>query len=239
VMFGAAVGPKGETQRLQEGRLGYEQYAAKGFQIWGHDVSVAARPEPYAIVRLYGVAIPYDSRDPRVLGAHNYVVTEAYALDGIEFGWNHPGDPAPDPFVHSDGSMAATAQHVYDAQQRRFEQTGILTARTEHQLASDPYFVYDTVFSDGRPWATITDTGRFVPEFAAVALKGALGLWALWKTAYTDRLFQHIKDASDPARGLYEGIFEKGGNIEAFTANNNGIILDTLLYKRSGRIYRP
>ncbi|MBV8916040.1 MAG: DUF3131 domain-containing protein, partial [Acetobacteraceae bacterium] len=239
LMYGASVGAHGEGQALQEGRLGYEQYAAEGFAIWGYDVSAALRPEPYAIVKIYGVAVPYDSRDPRVLGAHNYVVTEGYALDGIEFGWNRPDDKAPDPFLHSNGWMAAAANRLYEAQRRRFERTGILTARTEHQLKTAPYFVYDTVFSDGRPWATITDTGNFVPEFAAVALKGAIGLWALWDTPYTDRLFQHVKDAFDPARGFYEGIFEKGGNIEEFTANNNGIILETLLYKQSGRIYRP
>lgn len=233
-LYGAGIGPDGETVRLQEGRLGYEEYAAKGFRLWGYDTAAAAAPEPYDTLRLYGVTIPYDARDPRVYGAHTSVVTESYALDGIEFGWDDPLDRTSDPFVHTDGWIAATARNIYAAQERRFERTGILTARTEHQLAGDPYFVYDTLYANGRPWATITDTGTPVPEAAAVATKGALGLWVLFDTDYTDRLFAAVKDVNDPERGHYEGILESGAVIEEFTANNNGIILETLLYKTSG-----
>ncbi|HYD98529.1 MAG TPA: DUF3131 domain-containing protein [Alphaproteobacteria bacterium] len=236
-MYGIGFDAEQKPIPLQEGRLGYEEYAAKGFRLWGHATPRASAPEPYGTVRLYGVAIPYDSRDPRVLGAHNYVVTESYALDGIEFGWDEPEDRSSGPFVHSAGWMARAAQHIYAAQERRFAATGILTARTEHQLKEAPYFVYDTLFSDGLPWATITDQGESVPQFAAVALKGALGLWALFDTPYTARLFDTAKAAYDPERGFYEGVFEQGGGvIREFTANNNGIILETLLYKVAGKL---
>jgi hypothetical protein len=237
-LVGTAVEKDGTTVFLQEGRLGYEEYGAKGFQLWGYDTRKASRPQPYATLSIHGVRVPYDSRDPRVLGAHNYVVTESYALDAIEYGWDEVDDTRSGPFEHSSGWTAAAAQRIYLAQQRRFERTGILTARTEHQLAGEPYFVYDTIFSDGQPWATITDTGKSVPQFAAVALKGAFSLWVLWNTPYTDRLFAAVSRAYDPKRGFYEGVLEAGGNIEAFTANNNGIILENLLYKVQGKIYR-
>lgn len=239
-LFGTV--PQGETgvQFLQEGRLGYEEYGAKAFRLWGFDTHEAAKPQPYGLISLYGVRIPYDSRDPRVTNAHNYVVTESYVLDGIEYGWDEPDDVTSGPFEHTSGWIARAANRVYLAQQRRFEQTGILTARTEHQLAAAPYFVYDTVFSDGRPWATITDSGELHPESAAVALKGAIGLWVLWKTPYTDRLFAAVREAFDPQKGIYEGLLENGkGKISTFTANNNGIILESLLYKVQGKILRP
>lgn len=231
---GSAVGDDGRTLYLQEGRLGYEEYGAAAFALWGFEVEEAFRPEPYGTAWLYGVEVPFDSRDPRILGAHNYVVTESYALLGLEFGLGDPsGDDVP-------AWIARAAQNVYLAQERRHEATGILTARTEHQLLEEPYFVYDTLFSDGRPWATITDTGQWVPEQAAVALKGALGLWALWDTPYTDRLFEHIADAFDPELGFVEGIYEDGrGPILQFTANNNGIMLETLLFKVDGPILEP
>jgi hypothetical protein len=234
VLQGSAVGDDFSTRYLQEGRLGYEEYGAAAFALWGFGVEAAYDPEPYDTVWLYGVEVPYDSRDPRVLGAHNYVVTESYALLGLEFGM---GDPAGDDIP---AWIARAAQNVYEAQVRRHEATGILTARTEHQLLESPYFVYDTIFSDGRPWATITDTGRAVPEHAAVALKGALGLWALWETPYTDALFEHISGAFDPERGFVEGIYENGsGSIEQFTANNNGIMLESLYFKVNGPILEP
>lgn len=236
-LFGTALDAQGQVEYLQEGRLGYEEYAANAFRLWGYDTAKAARAEPYGLVTLYGVKLPYDARDPKVLGAHNYVVTESYALSGIEMGWDAPGDTTSGPFTFSDGWIARSAERVYQAQEERYARTGILTARTEHQLAGAPYFVYDTVFSDGVAWATITDTGEPYPQYAAVSLKGALGLWVLWDTPYTDTLFAHVRPAFDPAKGFYEGLLESTGEpIPAFTANNNGIILETLLYKTQGAI---
>ncbi len=238
-LFGTALDAQGKVEYLQEGRLGYEEYAANAFRLWGYDTAKAARAEPYGLVTLYGVKLPYDARDPKVLGAHNYVVTESYALSGIEMGWDAPGDATSGPFTFSDGWIARSAERVYKAQEERYARTGILTARTEHQLAGAPYFVYDTVFSDGVAWATITDTGEAYPQYAAVSLKGALGLWVLWDTPYTDTLFAHVHQAFDPAKGFYEGLLESTGEpIPAFTANNNGIILETLLYKAQGAILR-
>ena len=237
-LYGANPGKDG-VDYLQEGRLGYEEYAAKGFELWGFKPTEALKPEPYGLIRLYGVAVPYDARDPREFGAHNYVVTESYALDGMELGWNDPADIRPDPFVHTSGWIAAAAQNVYLVQQRRFERTGVFTARTEHQLAGEHSFVYDTIFTDGQPWQNIMDSGRRVPQFSAVALKGAFGLWALWNTPYTDQLFAYVRQAYDPAKGWCEGILESGGAIKAFSANNNGIILEALLYKAQGRLFAP
>lgn len=231
---GAALDGQCGIAFLQEGRLGYEEYAARGFELWGFDAEQAMDPEPYDTVWLYDAEIPYDARDPRLLGAHNYVVTESFALWGVEFGWTDPAGADTGAFV------TRAAQNIYTAQERRHEATGILTARTEHQLLEDPFFVYDTLFSDGRPWATLTEAGRWAPEDAAVATKGALGLWALWDTPYTDALFEHIADRHHPEGGYYEGIFEDGrGVIETQTANNNGIMLETLLFKVEGPLLRP
>ena len=45
-MFGSFTHGEGETRYVQEGRLGYEEYAAKGFALWGFDVARAMSPEP-------------------------------------------------------------------------------------------------------------------------------------------------------------------------------------------------
>lgn len=239
VLQGAAIDKNGKTVMLQEGRLGYEEYAARAFAIWGFDTAVAARPEPYGLVTLYGVPIPYDARDPRLLGAHNYVVTEGAVLDGLEFGWNEPGDTGTDPFAHKIGWNARVAENIYRAQVARYARTGILTARTEHQLHDAPYFVYDTLYSDGEPWATITDTGVSVPAAAALSSKAAIGMWALWDTPYTDKLFAAVLPLVNAERGVAEGRFEQGGGtIPAYTANTNGIILEALAYKAVGILYR-
>ncbi|HJY81404.1 MAG TPA: DUF3131 domain-containing protein [Candidatus Binatia bacterium] len=238
-MYGAALDDKKNVRYLQEGRLGYEEYAAKGFQLWGFNTTRASKPEPYEVIPIFGVDVPYDARDPRKLGAHNYVVCESYILDALELNWDRAQDRGTDDLHHSDTVTADFASRVYTAQERRYQQQRILTARTEHQLDGAPYFVYDTIYTDGYPWNTITEKGEPVPQFAAVAFKAAFGLWAIWQTPYTDLLFSTIANLYDPEKGYYEGLFENGtGVINTFTANNNGVLLEALLYKVQGKLLR-
>jgi len=233
-----AHGKKGKpTIYVQEGRLGYEEYAAKGFGLWGFNTERASKPEPYEVIKLFGHQVPYDSRDPRSLKAHNYVVAESYVLDGIELNWDTPLDRKSNNRTHTVPWMADFAQRIYKVQEARYLHTGILTARTEHQLATSPYFVYDTIYTDGYAWNTITESGKYVPKYSAIALKGAMGMWGLWDTPYTDLLFDAVSDLYDENKGFYEGRFENGtGLINTFTANNNGIILEVLLYKEQGKL---
>ncbi|HEX2543782.1 MAG TPA: DUF3131 domain-containing protein, partial [Ramlibacter sp.] len=239
MMFGAMLDKDGKLQYVQEGRLGYEEYSARGFELWGFNTDLAARAEPYATLPIYCVEVAYDARDPRKYYQHNYVVSESYVLDGIEFDWDTTMRRDAGGARHTHPWMADFAHRVYQAQENRFRATGILTARSEHQLEAEPYFVYDTVFTDGYAWNTITEDGKYVPQFAAVSLKAALGMWVLWRSEYTDRLFEAVAGEADPARGFREGILENGkGAIRAFTANNNGIMLEALLYKSQGKLLR-
>jgi hypothetical protein len=236
-MFGSFTQGDGETRYVQEGRLGYEEYTAKGFALWGFDVARAMSPEPLEYANIYEVRVPYDGRDPRVFKSQNYVLTEGYILDGLELGWDLPNDKTNDNMVASNGWRAEFANRIYLVQQRRFEQTGIITARSEHQVEGSPYFVYDSIFADGYPWNTLDPTGEYQPDRAAVSAKAAVGLWALWDTSYTDLLFETVADLSVPDRGFYEGLYENGnGFIPLQTANNNGVILAALLYKVQGPI---
>jgi hypothetical protein len=238
-LFGANVDKDKKTEYLQEGRLGYEEYAAKGFQLWGFNTTRASMPEPFNMIHIFGVRVPYDIRDPREFSQHNYVVSESYVLDGVEINWDHPYDRSTDDKEHSQRWVENFAHRVYQAQENRFREAGILTARSEHQLDRDPYFVYDAVYTTGYAWNTITDTGKFVPDMAAISLKAALGMWVMWQSPYTDLLFEAISEAYDPKKGYYEGIFENGtGPIRTQTANNNGIMLEALQYKVQGKLLK-
>ena len=64
-MMGALPVEGGDYEFVQEGRLGYEQYAAKGYALWGFDVAEAQRVEAHLDwLDVYGVEVPFDSRDP-------------------------------------------------------------------------------------------------------------------------------------------------------------------------------
>lgn len=238
-MFGALLDKDKKISYVQEGRLGYEEYSAKGFQLWGFHTCLAAMPEPYNVTQIFGISIPYDVRDPRIFSQHNYVVSESYVLEGVELNWDHPYDRSTNDNEHSLKWLENFGNRIYQVQENRFRETGVLTARSEHQLDKDPYFVYDTVYTDGYPWNTITEDGKHVPEYAAISLKAALGLWVLWDSPYTNLLFDAISDSYDPKKGYYEGIYENGtGYIKTQTANNNGIMLAALLSKVQGKVLK-
>ncbi len=241
LLFGAYVDKEtGETVYAQEGRLGYEEYAAKGFALWGFKPLLAHRAEPFLTASIFGIQVPYDGRDPRVFHSQNYVVTESYLQDGLELGFDLPHDDTSPEWLHSDGWRAEFADRIYQVQENRWRRTGFMTARSEHNVKGPPYFTYDTIFSDGYPWNTVTPRGDYVPDHAAVAAKAALGLWALWETEYTDVLYDAIIELYDPENGMYEGLYERGqGRVAIYTANNNGIILTSLLHKVQGTILTP
>lgn len=167
-LYGAMVLPNSSTLDVQEGRLGYEQYAARGYQLWGFDVAKAIDPQPMQFVDIYGVQVPVDVRDFHTSGANNYVVSESYILDGIEFGLQ--------------GELADYAARVLEVQKRRYEETGTLTAVSEDNIDQAPYFIYNTIYANGVPWAAITDANQPYPQFRALSTKAAFGWHYLYPT---------------------------------------------------------
>lgn len=226
VLHGAVVTDKGETRYLQEGRLGYEEYAAKSFNLMGLDVSNSLRYTDFLrFVDIEGIPIGTDSRDPQQYGAHNYVVSEPYILDGIEFGWDHISQEL--------------AWRVYKAQEKRAATTGVLTAVSEDNIDQPPYFVYNTVFTSGKAWNAITEKGEDASQFKTLSTKAAFGWHMLYETDYTHKLVEKAAGLADPQRGWYSGVYEASGQPnKAITANTNGIILEALAYKQSGRLMK-
>jgi Protein of unknown function (DUF3131) len=226
VMMGATLNKAGETVYVQEGRLGYEQYASKSVGLLGMDVSSSLDYFNFLkYVSIFNIEVPTDSRDPDIFKAHNYVVSEPYILDGLEYGW--------------DRTSEEFAYRVYAAQEQRFLRTGQLTAVSEDNLDQAPYFVYNTVFTDGKEWQTITDDGKDASKFRSISTKAAFGWHVLYNNEYTTKVMASIENLNDPSRGWYSGLYEvdKKTN-KSITANTNGIILESLCYKRFGPIVR-
>jgi hypothetical protein len=227
-LYGAVFDPATKKdQSLQEGRLGYEQYGGKAFALLGFDQGVSARYDnQYAsMVEINEVPIAFDMRDPRKFGAFNYVVTESYALDALEFG--------------RDAELTRLLGNIYEVQKRRWQRTGIVTAASEDNVDRPPYFVYNTIFAAGSAWNTITDTGTDQHQLKSISTKAAFSLAALFPDdPYSSVLVNSVWSAYDPERGWYSGVYESGlGYNKAITANTNGIILETLLFKALGPLH--
>ncbi|KOP26746.1 hypothetical protein AMR41_09020 [Hapalosiphon sp. MRB220] len=222
-LYGATVLPDNKTLLVQEGRLGYEEYGARGYQLWGFSAPKALAFEPYKMVEVNGVQIPVDSRDFQSTNANNYIVSESYILEGIEFGLQ--------------GELADFAARVLEVQRRRYEATGQLTAVTEDNIDQAPYFLYNTVYANGNAWATITDNNQPYPQFRSVSTKAAFGWRYLYPdNAYAQKVFDAVKDLRSPDNGgYYAGIYEESKQPnKALTGNTNGLILEILYYKARG-----
>jgi hypothetical protein len=219
-----ATGTKNRRQLVQEGRLGYEEYAALGFKLWGLDPFKALDRTAFRqFVEIDGIQLPIDRRNYANSSANNYVVSESYILQGMEFG----GDP----------EFQATAQNVLDVQQKRFERTNILTAVSEDHIQGKPYFLYNTIYANGTPWANITEDNKAYPKLRALSTKAAFGWHYLYPDRdYANQLITTAKTLKAPnGSGFYAGQFEATKAPNAIlTANTNALVLVALLYKAQG-----
>ena len=221
-MFGASV-VDGKEEYNQEGRLGYESYAAYGLKLWGLKVDKALDTKSHtAFVDIYGRGVPYDKRDFDNSGANNYVLSEPYILDGIETGFQ--------------ALPKAYADRVLAAQEARYQTTKQLTAVTEDNLDRAPYFVYNSLFVNGKAWANITDKRETYNDLRFLSAKAAIGWDVLYDTPYTNKLSAFVRSHLQANGGWYNGFYEvlKQPN-RSQTANNNGVILQSLLYRKVGK----
>ncbi len=226
MLIGATVDENGKTSLVQEGRIGYEEYAARTMLLMGHDVTRALQYDDYVhYVPVYGYDIPTDLRTPDLFDAHNYVVSESYILSGLEFGL--------------DSAMREYAWRVYRAQEQRYVKTGELTAVSEDHIDRAPWFVYNTVFVDDKVWNTITDTGEDASEHRTLSTKSALGWHVLFDTPYTGQLMEVVDGLRSASEGWFSGRYEvdKTTN-KSLTANTNGIVLESLHYRVHGPLVR-
>ena len=218
-LYGTSV-INGKEQYHQEGRLGYENYAAYGLKLWGLNVNQALNYQSHvAFANLYGKGVPYDQRNHENSGANNYVLSEPYILDGIETGFQ--------------ALPKAYADRILAAQEARYLTTKQLTAVTGDYIDRSPYFVYSSLFVNGEAWATITDTQKKYNNLRFISAKAAIGWHVLYNTAYTRQLFNFVQRNLNSQKGWYNGFYEslKQPN-QILSANNNGLILESLLYKQ-------
>ncbi|MNS31481.1 hypothetical protein D3C72_635380 [compost metagenome] len=226
VRDGALMGTEvrnGKESWNHEGRLGYEQYAAFGLAAIGVQAPESQSAEAHVSwVEVSGVKVPADPRDFANSGAHNYVTSEPYVLDGLETGFR--------------SLPVAYANAVLQAQEARHRQTGILTTWSEDQLDRAPYFVYNCLWVDGQAWATLDSAGKPAPAMRGSSLKAATGWHMLYRTPYTQKAYHALRGLQDPARGAYVGSYEALPTPnKALSLNTNAIVLEALLYGHVGQ----
>lgn len=215
VMRGSDRDSRGNFFTYREGGLGYEQYGAAGFALWGVKASIALDPNANATpVEVLGVRVYTDERG----GAR--ITSEPYVMLGMETGFYHP-------------DLRKQAERVLQAQEARYTQRGILTMVSEDALPDPPhYFYYYSVYHNGRTFVVEgPEDGTYVDQPRWVSSKAAFGYRALMPTPYTLRVLEAVQPAGVPGSGwgagVYEGTLRPTGEP---SLNTNALILEAALY---------
>lgn len=218
---GLAVRGKANGRYVQEGRIGYEQYAGRtGLKI-GLPVELAAEYEP--ILRwqgYFGLNLPGDIRTAKTHGISAVTTSEPFILEALEYGWRD--------------EAFWVASHVFDPKIFRFNQTGQLTSLSEDHIKGKPNFLYNAILVDHQPFVSVTAKRIDVSEKRSISTKGSFGWWALMRHPYTFELLGNLPHLQSE-NGWYAGIFEADNSInKILTLNTNAVILEALHYKAFG-----
>jgi hypothetical protein len=206
----------GRLRRYQEGRVGYEQYAAAGFAAWGHraenalDLGRNTYPVP-----VLGVPVMGDRR------GDEHLTSEPFVMMGLELGWTP--------------EIRALAANVLAAQEARWKQTGTVTMVNEDALTGPPYFLYYSVYSSRRPFAVEAPAGApSGPTPRTVSVKAAHGWLALLPGDYTRLAVNRVQGARTPA-GWGAGVFEDNGRVSGGrNVNTAALVMEAALYAQRG-----
>lgn len=216
-LWGEDADARGERRRYQEGQIGYEQYAARGFALWGHPAEHALDFERNALpITVMGQPLVADLRQ------RDRLTSDPFVLSGLELGW--------------EPREAPLARALLAAQRERHARTGIVTMVGEDALAEPPhFFYYYGVFANNRAFGLDVQTPRaFVDGPRWISTKAAFGWHALVPSAYTLRAVRAVAPAAGPA-GWASGVYERGGSTNVPNINTAAVVLEAALYQRLGR----
>jgi hypothetical protein len=213
-MFGTYHDGTREYHR-QEGRLGYEQYAASGYERWGIPMRRALDYQETQAIRAFGIELLADRRNVP------YLTSDPFLLSAFELG-------------SIDGTYTKLTRGLYLAQQRRWETTREITAATEDSLDRAPWFTYYSVFYRGALWDCRTHSGGPSPGNCGFSSKAALGWASLFDEPYSKLLDEAARPLASP-EGFLSGRYPGGKANTALNINTNAVILEAMLYRQRDR----
>lgn len=219
-LWGEDLGASGRRRAYQEGRLGYEQYAAAGFALWGHYAERALSViENSDSLHVLGTPILVDRRE----GAH--LTSEPFVLLGLEVGYWSP-------------QWEQLAESILAVQEARYEQTGQFTIVSEDAVPVAPnYFYYYTIHNRGTDFAVVSLTGtRPLSGPRWISSKAAFGWYAIRPGPYTWEAVQRVVPAINAQAGWSSGVYERTGEpTGGQNINTSAVILEAALYRKLGR----
>jgi hypothetical protein len=202
----------------QEGRIGYEQYAAEGVALWGlraeNALTFSTNGKPVSVL---GQTVLADARGDDVL------TSEPFIMMGMELGWS--------------GDWESQARGVLAAQEARFKRTKLITMVSEDAIPVPPaHFYYYLVHRNGKDFIVTEPGGKTRPSYSRwISVKAAYGWYALFPSEYTWDAVRAVQRAGATGRGWTAGVYERSRRpTPRFNLNTAAIVLEAALYAKRG-----
>lgn len=208
-----------EPRVFQEGRIGYEQYAASGFSLWGAEPTLALDLRANAVPdTVLGQPVLRDRR------GMDRLTSEPFVMKGIELGWSD--------------AERELATALLAAQQERYRQTGEVTIVSEDAVSIAPYyFYYYSVLANGEEFMVdVASHDQSLDSPRWVSTKMSFGWHALLPSEYTRLAVETVAPAHHAREGWSSGVFEKTHR-PTYTRDLNtaAMILEAALYNKLKR----
>jgi hypothetical protein len=206
----------GKRIEYDEGKVGYEQYAARGFALWGHVADRAIDPKTHAEpIQVMGQTLLHDKR------GGDKLTSEPFILMGMELGY--------------DPEFEALSRAMLAVQEARYRDTGTITMVSEDAIEVPPwYFYYYSVYSEGEQFA-VRAHGPVKNGPRWVSAKAAFAWHALFPSDYTWKAVQSVAPARSSS-GWASGVFERSQRSTGVrNLNTAAVIIEAALYRKLGR----
>jgi len=198
---------------FNEGRFGYEQYAAMGYKLWGYSVDNALNYDTIIFKQLYEIDIPVDSRN----GAH--LVSDPFLLAAMEFSL-------------IDEDFSRYTQKIYQVQKEHSLMIKRPVAQTEMNLHKTPWFAYFSIFDNEKSWQVISFDGNKHPTYSGFSTHGVFMFNAVFPDQHSKEMMKEVSTLASDNFGFYAGKSYDGELIRALSSHSNGVILQSLLFNK-------
>ncbi|WEM43534.1 DUF3131 domain-containing protein [Photobacterium sp. DA100] len=197
----------------QEGRLGYLQYAAYGYKLFGFDVSAAYKQQDIAQVTVEGIPLLVDQRNLA------YFTTDPYVLLGIEIG--------------SQNQWWNQLNALFELHKLKSAKEASYWVFAEDAMSRSPWFSYNNMYIYGKAWVSIAPGGQPIENPQIFSNKAAFALSVLFDgDDFGYELAEQVVANSLPHRAIPTGVYLNGGPNSAYNINTNSLILSALWYKK-------
>lgn len=209
-LYGELKTKKSRSYR-QEGRVGYLQYAAQGYQFAGLDVSSAFKPDNTELIIQDNIALYIDQRNLP------FFTSDSYILQAIELGqsptwWNQ-------------------LDSIYQLHKNYYAKNKALRIFSEDAMNRKPWFSYNNINIYGQPWLSTNTQGKKIINPQVFSNKVAFAFSVLFNDEFSQQLADKVVANSLYQRVIPTGLYKNNTINTAYNINTNSLILVSLWFK--------